>query len=159
MLIINPLCFAVLELANGTHFSILSHFAQTVRTAHSSLTVLSQFSHCCTAIARRRNTPGPGEPIGCLFLCRQVLLPTLSNPVVFCVGLGLLANVTAVPIPTAVADALDTLGASFSSLALFCLGLSMADSGGHDDDDSDEADSDGGGAIGPSDTDMRSARM
>lgn len=89
VLIINPLCFAVLELAN--------------------------------AVARRRNTRGSSERIGCLFLCRQVLLPTLSNPVVFCVGLGLLANVTSFPIPLAIADALDTLGASFCSLALFCL--------------------------------------
>jgi|EP01046_Picozoa_sp_COSAG06_P027424 predicted permease len=115
VLIINPLCFAVLELAN--------------------------------ALARRKNSSGtPQDQIGCWFLCRQVLLPTISNPVVFCVGLGLLANLAKIgdSIPKAVDGALVTLGASFSSLALFCLGMSMADSKGGDSD---------GGAPGDDDSD------
>lgn len=108
VMIINPICFAVLELANS--------------------------------IARRKHSPDSAhEKIGCWFICRQVLLPTISNPVVFCVGLGLVANGAStcceINIPIAINDALKTLGDSFSALALFCLGMSMADGDKSDTDD------------------------
>eukprot|EP01043_Picozoa_sp_COSAG02_P036146 COSAG02_NODE_2631_length_8391_cov_16.487096_1_plen_805_part_00 len=115
VMIINPLCFAVLEFANS--------------------------------IARRKHSPDAAhERIGCWFICRQVLLPTISNPVVFCVGLGLLANGAKVSLgvemPSAVDEALQTLGASFSALALFCLGMSMTDDDKGDTDVDDDAVSD-----------------
>ena len=110
VMIINPLCFAVLELAN--------------------------------AIARNSGDgdAADAQPIGCWFLCRQVVIPTLGNPVVFSVGLGIVANLVQeeLPVPAALSGALDTLGASFSSLALFVLGLSMssgADSAAEGQDD------------------------
>ena len=101
LLIVNPICFAILELA--------------------------------AVVARRRRAAAanPGQAtdkIGCLFIVKQVLLPTIANPVVFSVGLGVLANVTGVGanLPASFSGGLDTVGASFASLALFFLGTSMA---------------------------------
>lgn len=114
LLIINPVCFSILELA--------------------------------AVVARRRRTAAAGagrtiEGINCLFIIKQVLLPTIANPVVFCVGLGVVANIVGVGarLPVFVTGLLDTIGASFSSLALFCLGASMS-ANSEEDQDSDEED-------------------
>ena len=125
VMIINPICFAVLEFANS--------------------------------IARRKHSPNVAhERIGCCFICRQVLLPTISNPVVFCVGLGLLANgasvwlkVSILELAPAIDEALKTLGNSFAALALFCLGMSMVDGNKDDAGDSDPAGSDDDAAEPP----------
>eukprot|EP01052_Picozoa_sp_SAG31_P026584 SAG31_NODE_2420_length_5727_cov_2.670576_4_plen_857_part_00 len=97
LLIINPISFAILELD--------------------------------AAVERRRRgsvaASDSGFASGCLFITKQVLLPTLANPVVFCVAMGLAVNLTGVALPKFVADSLDTVGASFSSISLFCLGMSM----------------------------------
>eukprot|EP01043_Picozoa_sp_COSAG02_P001337 COSAG02_NODE_28_length_51367_cov_70.053932_25_plen_628_part_00 len=113
LLVINPICFSILELA--------------------------------AVVARRRCTaaanPGQAvEGINCLFIVKQVLLPTIANPVVFCVALGVLANISGIGarLPGFVAGVLDTVGASFSSLALFCLGASMFASPEQEEDSESE---------------------
>ena len=115
LLVINPICFSILELA--------------------------------AVVARRRRTAaaGPGqhvEGISLFFVVKQVLLPTLANPVVFCVALGVLANISGIGarLPVFVTGVLDTIGASFSSLALFCLGASMSATSEQAEEDSDTED-------------------
>jgi predicted permease len=104
LLVINPICFAVLELAN----------ALTRRRAQQR-----------SGNGGSGGGGGGGSICSCRFLLRQVLLPTLTNPVGFCVALGVIANVTHLPLPSFATDALRTVGSSFSSLALFCLGMSL----------------------------------
>jgi hypothetical protein len=66
--------------------------------------------------------------VGCGFLLKQVLLPTLMSPVVYCVVLGLLINVApGIELPGFAVGTLSTLGSAFAPLSLFALGMSMAD--------------------------------
>ena len=100
LLEINPVCFSILELA----------------------AVLARRRH-----AAAENPDQAVDGINCLFIVKQVLLPTIANPVVFCVGMGVLANISGAGarLPVYVSGVLDTIGDSFASLALFCLGASM----------------------------------
>jgi predicted permease len=90
LLVINPVCFAILE---------------------------------AEAAGASKNRRPPGT--ACCFIMKQVLLPTLTNPVVFCVAAGLVVNLLGLGLPRFAADSLDTIGAAFSSISLFCLGMSM----------------------------------
>jgi predicted permease len=90
LLVINPVCFIILE-------------AEAAGESKS------------------RRPPGTA----CCFILKQVLLPTLTNPVVFCVAAGLAVNLLGLGLPRFAADSLDTVGAAFSSISLFCLGMSM----------------------------------
>ena len=115
LLVINPICFSILELA--------------------------------AVVARRRRTAAADagqaiEGISFFFVVKQVLLPTIASPVVFCVALGVLANISGIGsrLPVFVTGVLDTIGASFSSLALFCLGASMSATSEQSEKDSDTHD-------------------
>ena len=106
LLVINPLCFALLELAN--------------------------------AVSRARLQAGEDSQqplLGCCFVIKQVVIPTLTSPLVMSVLLGILVNVSGVPVPVFFTAVLQSVGASYSSLALFCLGFSLWEGDSDSDDD------------------------
>ena len=93
------------------------------------------------AVARVRQQQGddaaaaePKQRIGCCFVIRQVVIPTLTSPLVMAVLMGILVNISGVPLPEVAIAVLQSVGASYSSLALFCLGFSLW----QDDDDSQQ---------------------
>ena len=67
-------------------------------------------------------------------MIRQVVIPTLTSPLVMAVLMGILVNISGVPLPEVAIAVLQSVGASYSSLALFCLGFSLW----QDDDDSQQ---------------------
>lgn len=113
MLVTNPICLAMLELA-----------AAVRRRRRGSVTALS------------------GD-VNCVFICKQVLLPTALNPVVFSVAVGVVVNLVKLRLPDFVDGTLATVGSSYGPLALFTLGMSMSDKHGDEAEGKEDEDRDG----------------
>lgn len=114
LLVINPVCFALLELANAVSRGRRQQ---------------QQPAGPCRddgATADVSQSDSQQLSIGCCFVVRQVLIPTLTSPVVMSVFLGIIINISGAPLPVFADKALHSVGAAYPSLALFCLGYSIS---------------------------------